>query len=141
MVKVFEQVVQEFDAKYLKVDANVRYWEDAIVNGEEDTEGDLIPCRNGDWWCPIIDIDTGEIVNWKNGTAAKIHYKVADAGVYTLQTANNETIMEQDGYVPSCMSPGGSGYGDYIIMNIDENGMIENWEFVAEYWEDENEAY
>lgn len=29
----------------LKVEAGVRYWEDATVNGIEDVDGALIPCK------------------------------------------------------------------------------------------------
>ncbi|WP_255495104.1 hypothetical protein [Dysgonomonas sp. 521] len=29
--------------------------------------------------------------------------------------------------MPEIMCPGGEWDGDYIIMDIDENGIIENW--------------
>jgi hypothetical protein len=139
MAKVTLKVVKEFDAKYLVVEAEVRHWEDATVNGEDDELGTKIPCREGNAWCPVIDIDTGQIINWTSGIKANIHYKVCDAGIYELQTADNELIVRKDGYVPWCLSPGGNGYGDYIIMNIDENGVIENWKFNARcFTEDED---
>jgi hypothetical protein len=34
---------------HLHVKAGVRYWEDATVNGEEDTDGSFIPFRNEDY--------------------------------------------------------------------------------------------
>lgn len=115
------------NAVRLKVDAEVRYWEDATVNGVEDENGDLIPLRSGDAWCPTINIDDGTVVNWPTGTVAKIHYKVCDAGVYTLFGEGGTELARKEGYVPSILSPGGSGYGDYIIMEIDETGKIANW--------------
>ena len=32
-------------AKYIEVIAEVRYWEDATVNGKEDHDGAMIPMR------------------------------------------------------------------------------------------------
>ena len=47
----FKMMVEKtFNVKTIEVNAGVRYWEDAIVNGVEDSEGDLIPCREGDLW-------------------------------------------------------------------------------------------
>lgn len=113
--------------KYLKVEAMVRYWEDAEVNGVDDDDGKLIPCRNGDCWCPLIDLDAGRVLDWPEGTTADIHYKVCDAGVYTLLDDNRNKVASKDGYVPSIMAPGGEGYGDYIIMKIDGDGKIADW--------------
>lgn len=115
------------EVSFLQVSAGVRYWEDAIVNGHTDTEGSLIPCRIGDYWEPKIDINTGQILNWIDGTTADIHYKVCDDGRYTLQDIGGNDIKTIDGYVPDIMCPDGKGYGSYIIMKVDENGMIARW--------------
>lgn len=64
------KIEKEVELKTLSVKAGVRYWEDAEVNGVEDTDGTLIPCRNGDDWCPEIDIETGRILNWEQGKTA-----------------------------------------------------------------------
>ena len=42
---------------------------------------------------------------------------------------NNVLYIEED-YVPNALIPG--EYGDYIIMNIDENGKIAEWETPAD---------
>lgn len=123
------KVEKEVDVKTLSVKAGVRYWEDATVDGVEDTEGTLIPCRDGRYWCPEIDINNGEILNWKRGVKADVHYKVCDDGTYNLKDSDGVIVSEIDGYVPSTMCPKGKGYGDYIKMDIDENGMIANWIF------------
>lgn len=127
----------EVDVAYLKADCGVRYWEDAEVNGVEDTEGDLIPCRSGDGWIPVIDLDTGKIQGWPEGTTAKIHYKVCDAGIYTLLDAEMNPVKKIDGYVPGMLSPGGSGYGDYVIMDIGPDGVIDKWAADLEPFESE----
>lgn len=127
-MKVIIKVATEFDIKTLEVEAGVRYWEDAEVNGVEDVDGNLIPFRVGDYWCPKIDIDKGVVIDWPKGTKADIHYKVCDNGSYFMKDADGNTVasIESD-YVPSIMCPQGGGYGDYIIMHIDENGVIAKW--------------
>lgn len=119
---------QEVEVTKLVVKAKVRYWEDTDVNGVEDDDGTLIPFRDGDNWCPVIDIDTGSIDNWPVGTTAFIHYKVCDCGIYQLTNSEGKIIKEIDGYVPKIMCPEENGYCDYIIMNVDENGKINKWE-------------
>jgi len=126
-MKIELTVKKEFEIEFLQVSAGVRYWEDATVNDTEDENGLLIPCRDGDRWKPIIEIETGKIVNWEQGTKADIHYKVCDDGLYTLIDEKGNEVKSIDGYVPSLMSPKENGYGDYIIMDVDENGIIQNW--------------
>jgi len=112
----------------VNVYAHVRYWEDGEVNGVEDVDGMLIPCREGDCWCPKIDIHSGQILNWEQGKVASIHYKVCDGGTYKFvdDEGNNIFTLEHT-YVPKLLSTGGDGYGDYIIMEIDSNGYIQHW--------------
>lgn len=118
----------EVEIKTLQVDAGVRYWNDSYVNGINDSEGKLIPFRNGDRWQPEIELETGKIINWPIGTSAEIHYKVVDNGQYFLKDEANRAVASiLDNYVPQILSPGDNGYGDYIIMDIDENGIIQNW--------------
>lgn len=138
----------EFDAIYLKVDAGVRYWEDAKVNGEPDIDlyesngvgKPIIPCavqikEKSDYnihsdhyrWQPLIEIETGKIANWQQGIIANVHYKVCDDFACEILDGNKEVIASYDGYVPKIMCPADNGYGDYIIMNIDEDGIIQGW--------------
>lgn len=126
-MKITLKIEKEFDIKTLLVNAGVRYWEDAIVNGVEDVEGKLIPCKVDEDWKPIIDIETGQILNWNKGTTADIHYKICDAGLYSLQDSEANIILTKEGYVPNIMCPDGEGFGDYIIMHVDENGLIARW--------------
>lgn len=134
----------DFEARFLEVDAGVRYWEDTEVNGVSDTDCEetdgspTIPCAeyvgNGrilignNWrWRPVIDIETGQIVNWKQGTTANVHYKVCDDFLCDILDADKDVVSSYDGYVPDVMCPADEGCGDYIIMNIDENGFIQGW--------------
>ena len=125
----------------LIVKASVRYWEDSEINGVEDTEnGDNIPCKQGDLWCPEINIETGIIENWEIGKTANIHYKVSDCCSWVIQDSNGRVIyFQDDGYVPDTLCPAERGYGDYIIMNIDENGQIDKWRFDIDDFQGDDE--
>lgn len=116
------------NAVYLKAECGVRYWEDAEVNGvPEQEDAPTIPFAKGDMWSPLIEIDTGKIVDWPEGTTAAVHFKVCDAGRYALLDADRSEIVAIDGYVPSIMSPKANGYGDYVIMDIGADGSIAEW--------------
>ena len=113
--------------KTLEVKVIIYEGKGIIINGVDDYKGRLIPCRIGDFWCPVIDIDSGIITNWECGKRADIYLKVCDEGSYYIKDENGKTVMFLDGYVPEMMCPKESGYGDYIIMDIDENGLIGKW--------------
>ena len=124
----------------VKVKAKIQYWEDTEVNGIDDTEnGDNIPCKLGELWCPVINVATGVIENWEIGKTAKIHYKVTNGCGWELLDENGTVVQSQDdGYVPDTLCPAERGYGDYIIMNINENGQIDKWNFdIDDFQEDE----
>ena len=117
---------------------NVRYWEDGELNGENDVDAEM-PCKKGDVWALFIDVNTGQITNWDVGNTAKVHYKVCDAGTYILVSDTGHEVISMDGYVPSCLCPNGGGYGDYVIMEIDENGYIKDWKPNFEDFEEYHE--
>jgi hypothetical protein len=140
MAKIQIKEVKTVDVAFLQVSAGVRYWEDSSINGVHDTEeGALIPCRNGDRWEPRIDLDAGVIANWPKGTTANIHYKVCDNGKYSLLSHDGKIVKQIEGYVPDIMCPQEQGYGDYIIMKIDEDGKIEGFKVDLGDFEDESD--
>jgi hypothetical protein len=120
----FEETIAQ--ATHLEVDAEPRYWEDAIVNGVEDDDGTLIPGRDGESWKVRIDLAAGRIEDWPEGTEARIHYKVCDAGLYWLTDAQGKRIATRKGhYVPGeYLRHGDNGFGDYIILNVGSDGVI-----------------
>lgn len=124
--------------RILKIDAGVRYWEDTEINGEIDIEDvnenipPKMPCAKfieGEWrWCPEIDAETGKILNWEQGVYADVHYKVCDDCKIDyvkdgIVVCNNDDYY----YCPDFLCPKEGGYGDYIIMDIDKNGQILDW--------------
>ncbi|WP_291392842.1 hypothetical protein [Acinetobacter sp.] len=137
-MKVKLKIEKEFEVKYLLAEVGARYWENATVNGEEDTEGTLIPCRDGEYWKPLIDIETGVITNWDKGHTASVHYKCCDDGLYKLLDENQNEVKSIEGYVPKIMCPKENGYGDYVIMDIDREGKIANWKAdLSDFQDDE----
>ena len=147
-MKIKQQIEIEKEAKYFTVNAGVRYWEDGEVNGIDDISYDeqqagvvprmpfakldgkmtnIAPC--GEYrWIFDIDIDEGNIVGWPKGVSASVHYKVCDDGSYGLKDAEGNVIVEKDMYVPDILCLGKDGWGDYIILDINEDGHIIDWE-------------
>lgn len=124
-----KKITKTFDVKYLKFSVMPRYWE-AVVNG---VEGSLdIPLKRDKMWNLKIDIDTGKVIDWPDGTTIDVHYKVCDAGSYYLLDENDDVIVSKEQvYVPSFIGE----YGDYLIIDINEKGFIKNWKL------SENELY
>lgn len=116
-----------------------RYWEDSEINGvEDDANNPKMPCVEsvehfyyGEKilaWCPIIDLDNGRILNWSRGYVTKIHYKSCDENVVVIKDLNGEVVKHYTGYVPRFLDPYRDGYGDYVIMEIDSNGYIRDFD-------------
>ena len=138
-------------SKLIIVNAGVRYWEDAEVNGEQDISYDdqvngvkpKMPCvqavevERGIWskknvteyrWCLEIDGDTGIILNWEKGTEAVAHYKVCDDCMIDYFVDSKFVCNNDDYYyVPDFLCLDDNGYGDYMDITIDKNGQIKNW--------------
>lgn len=108
----------EVDVKFVVIDVPVKY-------DEEDMPNDF-PFRSGDQWRIVVDIETGKIQGWPKGVIGDLYMKVTDGGSYILQDAqNSELACIVEDYVPHGVVPG--EYGDYIELDIDENGIITNW--------------
>ena len=56
-------------------------------------------------------------------------YKVCDGFSCSFTDNSGVSILDlDDGYVPSFMCIGQEPDGDYIVMDIDENGYIKDWD-------------
>lgn len=117
-------------ATHIEVDAGVRYWEDGEVNGVQDDNGTLMfgaeGGAEGGRWKVKIDLASGRIEGWPEGTTASVHYKVCDDGEYWLTDATGTRLARWVGFdVPNdFLCHGSNGYGDYIIFDIDADGVI-----------------
>lgn len=121
------------NAHYIEVEADVRYWEDAIVNDECDCDGTLIPLRDGDTWRPVVRLIDGKVMDWPQGVSADVFYKVCDQGFYYLLDEKKVRIAKWKGsYVPrrflthkgSVIVFNSNVYSDSIELSIDSNGDI-----------------
>ena len=72
-------------------------------------------------------MQTGKIINWQEGKNASIHFKSCDDNEFYLLDKDNNIIAGIDGYVIDMMCPKENGDGDYVIMDIDSNGFIQDW--------------
>ena len=145
-VKVVKPV--EIDFRYLKAVMHVRYWQDCdystdgvnyIAAYEEDTDEEnermkeMIPLVNDDNWDILIDLNEGKVVGWPKGFWLKTCFKVCDEGEYSFLDENKNEIINitdeyKQYYVPNFMAIEDSGYGDYVCINIDEDGNIEHFD-------------
>lgn len=131
-MKVSATAQQEIDVKFAQCFIAPRYFEDAIVDGVDDDEQnpqipEMYTIDGIRYWCPIINIETGEIINWKQGVTAFVHYKSCDENYIRFSDDDDNTVQIYSGYVPKLLDPTNDGYGDYVIMHIDENGFIEDF--------------
>lgn len=135
----FERMVkQECEVTHLRAVMGVRYWEDALVNGvAEGDDAPTIPFSSGETWTITVEMATGKIANWPEGTTASTHYKVCDAGVYSLLDAAGKVVTSKDGYVPLMLCPKENGYGDYVILDIGPDGQIDGWQPDLSYFKDD----
>lgn len=123
------------DIAYAKCRINPRGWEDACVNDERDDDWNpTIPCVETvearvpyKAWCPIINLKTGQIENWKEGVTAETEYKSCDENEIDFCDAEGNIIAQYSGYVPEFLSPDGKSWGDYIYMTIDKDGFIKKF--------------
>ena len=131
----------------IKVNAVVRYPEDATVNKvEENNDNPTMPFltlrkfEKTNWsgigtytaeewhWEFEIDAMTGIIKNWPLDKEAISSYKVCDeCGIEYYE--DDKLVCTNDGayYVPKFLCPDDEGYVDYMDMTINNKGQILNW--------------
>lgn len=120
-------VKKEYNINIINCIIGVRYWEDAeYYNNElhkwvnDDEDNPTIPCIMCENWCPTININTKQILNWTPGCKFKTHYKCCDCFHCEMLSDNGLWLCKYKGYVPEGLGE----YGDYVVWEIDENGYI-----------------
>lgn len=117
-MELYIQESKRVKAKYLELDVAVRY-------DDEDMAYDA-PLRDGKSWKAKIDLDSGVILNWPEGKILSFQdMKICDEGIYVLYDKNMKEVARIEGYVPNKLLPG--EYGDYLSLDINEEGKIINW--------------
>jgi hypothetical protein len=157
-MKVTRIVKTEQDVKYLKASLGVRYWincEYSQDNGEtwingntlSDTDEEserimnLTPCvvkknigyRENNYLELIIDLENGKVLNWPEGFCLNTNYKVCDDGEYSFLDFDMNEIVNitkeyKQYYVPDFLAIEDDGYGDYVCININGDGTIQNFD-------------
>ena len=115
----------------IRIVAGVRYAEDASVNGvDEDNEKPVMPFLvkskqyPDEWdWDITIDVEAGSIDNWPKGMTAKTWYKVCDCCKVCAE--GKKDYYE---YVPKFLSIWSEGFGDYVYLEVGEDGVIKDWD-------------
>ena len=69
-----------------------------------------------------LDLKTGKILDWNYGDFV-CDYKMVDGGLYRINTSSYyyEIVGE---YVPEALAVGDDGWGDYILLDITEDGSV-----------------
>lgn len=110
-------------ARFLDVDAGVRYWEDAHCISHPEHKGEDIPGRDGKRWKVRIDLSNGHITPFTPNTVWSVHFKVCDDGSYWLVNEDGERVASREGeHVPDIIGED----GDYIVLGIID-GVITDW--------------
>lgn len=136
-MKAYIKEIKTVEVATLEIDAYIRYLEDTSFdfNGEWvncDVFNLECPCMDDHQWRPIIDINTGKILNWSTDKRFWVFGKVCDEFKCKVKNGDGDTIIDYEGYVPSCMSINDEGYGDYIDMIVNTDGTIKNWNFTQD---------
>ena len=83
-------------------------------------------------WCPVIDVNEGRMLDWPEGFILNTHFKVCDQGVYVYSNADeSKQIVSSDCdeyYVPGWLDDCNDGYGDYLLITINGDGTIKDWD-------------
>ena len=106
----------------------------AIVNGKDDFQEEnqhpkmpfIVPDPRfeGEWrWQFKVDVDTGVILGWPEGTTAEAWYKCSDDIKIKLGSAD----LNDGGYVPKFLRPRGDD-DDCIELVVANTGRILEWD-------------
>lgn len=126
------KVEEEVDLAIAECWIHARYFEDAYIDGvRDDNDNPKMPfveehdCEKA--WHIKINLDNGQILGWPQGVTARIHYKSCDENYVDILDRQLGIVKEYDGYVPNLLCPNDENDGDYVKMDIDGNGFIQNF--------------
>lgn len=106
------------EAFYIKVLIHPNYAEDIVFEDIINIEG---------YAAVVIQINSGRVINWKEGHVGHIRSKLSDMGKYTLLDECFEVLYEEDCYVPQFLSPLRRNFNDWLDLEINEKGHIKGW--------------
>ena len=117
-ISVVRRCTLEFNA--IRVVAVLRHAPEDAPNGMFGLVGDTLSL--------VLNLDddacAAMIRGW-TGPAMSLHSKVCDRCSVYLLNGDDVVASREDDYVPAFMP--GTHYGDYLILDIDEDGRVLNW--------------
>ena len=151
-----DKVICDIDVRYY-VDCafsrdNGETWEDDFDDNDDGEEyvKSVLPCmkkvkytHTGLWngvkteqermdWCPVIDVNEGKVLDWTPGFVLRTCFKVCDQGIYVYSNYDeSQQIVSCDCdlyYVPKWLDDIDDGFGDYMYIQINEDGTISKWD-------------
>lgn len=126
-MKLSVKTTQEVPVKYVRVVVPVRYDDEDIPYDFPLREKDESSRYGYDRWACTIELNTGKILEWTKGKTGDMFMKVCDEGTYKLLDERMNEVASIEDYVPNGLIPPHDGYGDYIHLVINEDGIITNW--------------
>lgn len=119
------KVEEEIDLAGAECWIHPRHWSTSEINGVEDDDDNpqmpLIQEHLGEKaWHIIVNLDTGQICNWPQGTKASIHYKSVDENYIHILDDRLGIVEEYEGYVPDFLCPKENGFIQNFNNNLDD---------------------
>lgn len=115
-MKIIMNEVKTYDAKYVRIKLPIN---DIPKH---------FPLVKDEFWEAIVNLETGQVLNWETGRSCEIINNVADEGFFELLDDNLKPITYNvNYYVPNQLIPPTNGYGDLVHLVINEEGLITNW--------------
>lgn len=169
IIKNFVRKPEPININKVIVSANVIYWEDCEIGGQEFDEGsdenvikDLLGRYDNEYKIGLVDgnllrliinPETGKVENYAGEKEVRMHFKVCDEcsweitehvpnGINPYDAYDNPVLKEENYYVPDFLEIDDNGYGDYIEITIQTDGTIKNWnpEWFAQWVEKTSKA-
>lgn len=102
----------------------------SVTSDSLSNDGRDLPCLCNNIWCPILDLDTGEIVNWKKGCSADILIEHTDACYASLLDADKKLLGRSENenfYVGNDSGMKDPYYYFAFKWSVKSNKKIEKW--------------
>lgn len=125
------------DVKYVGFEIMVSIEDFEFEETDKDTlnkffETDIFSCAKEDVYDTInvmIDVDSKKLVGWmETNDIVSIFAKVRDEGIYRYYDKDKNVVLEKENeYVPDFLQVEENGFGDYLNMIINKDGVIENF--------------
>lgn len=119
--------------RYVKAVIEPISFETSYINGKKDSNKNtkmpgIYENEDGKKLSIEIDLETGKVINWPNGTYAQMSYKVGDYGEYTMYDKDWKRLCVYEGYVPELFQlEEKEKNGDWFSIKIGKDGKIKNF--------------